>query len=76
MAKKKLDISAEGIRQLRKALNLNQAEFWHPVGVTQSGGSRYESGRDIPNAVKTVLRITYGTEQEATELFNKLRNKK
>ena len=76
MAKRKLDISAEGIRQIRKTLNLNQAEFWGPVGVTQSGGSRYESGRDIPNAVKTVLRITYGTEQEATELFNKLRKQK
>lgn len=28
----------------RKKLGLNQSEFWSRINVTQSGGSRYESG--------------------------------
>ncbi len=31
--------------RLRRRWNLTQAEFWAPLGVTQSGGSRYETGR-------------------------------
>jgi DNA-binding transcriptional regulator YiaG len=38
-----VDIVAE-----RKATNLNQSEYWTRFGVTQSGGSRYESGRAGP----------------------------
>lgn len=34
-------------RALRQKLGLNQAEFWGRISVTQSGGSRYESGRDM-----------------------------
>ena len=33
-------------REIRHRLGLNQQEFWGRIGVTQSGGSRYESGRD------------------------------
>ena len=46
-------------RELRRRLGLNQQEFWSRVGVTQSGGSRYESGRNIPKAVCALLRIVY-----------------
>ena len=36
----------------RQATGLNQSAFWAPLGVTQSGGSRYEStGRAIPTPV-------------------------
>lgn len=47
------------IRKFRKALKLNQVDFWTPVCVTQSGGSRYESGRDIPNQTLHLLNIIY-----------------
>lgn len=46
-------------RRLRYESRLNQSQFWNAVGVTQSGGSRYESGRAIPKAVKELLRIVY-----------------
>jgi hypothetical protein len=40
--------SPDKIGDSRKSLGLNQLAFWSRFGVTQSGGSRYESGRDIP----------------------------
>lgn len=46
-------------KKLRQALGLNQQEFWSKVKVTQSGGSRYETGRKIPNPVQELLRIVY-----------------
>ena len=39
-------------RDIRQRLGLNQQEFWTRIGVTQSGGSRYESGRSMPKPVK------------------------
>jgi len=43
------------------------------VGVTQSGGSRYESGRNVPKAVQTLLQIAYGTDAEAAAVVSSLR---
>jgi len=37
---------------IRRKLSLNQSEFWGKIGVTQSGGSRYESGRNMPRPVR------------------------
>jgi DNA-binding transcriptional regulator YiaG len=53
--KKKLDFS--GIADARKKQNLNQTEFWTRFGVTQSGGSRYESGRNIPKSLAILLQL-------------------
>lgn len=41
-------INLNKILEYRKALGVNQSAFWGRFGVTQSGGSRYESGRTIP----------------------------
>lgn len=41
----------------RKALGLNQKDYWERYGVTQSGGSRYESGRAIPRPLGILLRL-------------------
>ena len=49
----------QDIRQLRKKLGLNQNEFWGAIGVTQSGGSRYESGGNMPVQVNELLRLVY-----------------
>lgn len=51
--KKKLDFS--GIADVRKEEGINQSEFWTRYGVTQSGGSRYESGRNIPRPLAILL---------------------
>ncbi|HKO88888.1 MAG TPA: helix-turn-helix domain-containing protein [Burkholderiales bacterium] len=46
-------------REVRQKLGLNQQEFWTKIGVTQSGGSRYESGRSMPKPVRELLRLVH-----------------
>jgi transcriptional regulator with XRE-family HTH domain len=46
-------------KAIRKQLGLNQQEFWSKIGVTQSGGSRYESGRNMPKPVQELLRVVH-----------------
>ena len=46
-------------REIRRRLGMNQEQFWTPIGVTQSGGSRYESGREMPRPVKELLRLVH-----------------
>jgi len=46
-------------RAVRKGHNLNQCEFWSRLGVTQSGGSRYESGRTVPKSVAILAHLVY-----------------
>lgn len=46
-------------REIRKKLGLNQQQFWSKIGVTQSGGSRYESGRNMPRPVRELLRLVH-----------------
>ena len=46
-------------REIRRRLGLNQEEFWTRIGVTQSGGSRYESGRNMPKPVLELLRLVH-----------------
>lgn len=65
--------TAEEIRELRKKHSLNQSEFWTRLGVTQSGGSRYESGRRVPAPVLSLLQIAYGTPKESLAVVEALR---
>jgi hypothetical protein len=51
--KKKLDFS--DIQTDRQKQGENQKDFWKRYGVTQSGGSRYESGRNIPKPLAILL---------------------
>ena len=51
--KQKLDFS--DIAVTRQKMSLNQRDFWKRYGVTQSGGSRYESGRNIPKPLAILL---------------------
>lgn len=46
-------------RAIRHKLGLNQQQFWSKLGVTQSGGSRYESGRNMPRPVQHLLRLVH-----------------
>ena len=55
---KKIDKSLN-LRKLRRNLGLNQHDFWSAVGVTQSGGSRYETGRSMSNPVRELVRLVH-----------------
>ncbi|MBP9713860.1 MAG: helix-turn-helix transcriptional regulator [Sterolibacterium sp.] len=46
-------------RELRRKMGVNQQQFWSKIGVTQSGGSRYESGRNMPRPVQQLLRLVH-----------------
>lgn len=61
------------IKDYRRKHQLNQSAFWSRVGVTQSGGSRYESGRNIPLPVQVLLQLTYGTSKQSEALLAWLR---
>ncbi len=46
-------------KALRLKLNLNQSDFWGNISVTQSGGSRYEHGCDVPPSTHELLHLVY-----------------
>lgn len=46
-------------KAMRKQLGLNQSEYWNPLGVDQSSGSRYESGQAIPKPVQKLAILAY-----------------
>lgn len=46
-------------RALRRKLGINQQQFWSQLGVTQSAGSRYESGRSMSRPVQQLLRLVH-----------------
>ena len=56
------------VRELRRKTGLNQLEFWSAVGVTQSGGSRYDSGRNMPKPVRELLRLVYIEQIDLTRI--------
>ena len=66
-------ITGEAALAMRKKLNVNQSEFWSRVGLGQSAGSRYESGRNIPRPVQMLLRIAYGAKTQAAKQLEALR---
>lgn len=58
----------------RERLGESQAVFWARFGVTQSGGSRYESGRAVPRpTAMLVLAFADGLLDEDT--LSKLRKR-
>lgn len=55
-------------REIRRKLGMNQQEFWSMVGVTQSGGSRYESGRNMPKPVRELVRLVHMEQIDLTKI--------
>ena len=55
--KTKLKSLPSDLADFRNKLGLNQSDFWSRYGVTQSGGSRYEAGRNIPAPLRILLRL-------------------
>lgn len=55
-------------REIRRRLGLNQQQFWTQIGVTQSGGSRYESGREMPKPVRELLRLVHVEQVDLSQV--------
>jgi DNA-binding transcriptional regulator YiaG len=51
------ELSPEALRGLRKIRRESQTRFWKRFGVTQSRGSRFEQGMEIPSPVKILIRL-------------------
>ena len=64
--------SGADLKALRKALGINQATFWDGLQATQSGGSRYESGRNIPASIRALVILVFGTEAHARQQLEAL----
>jgi len=60
-------------RILRKELKFSQSEFWGRIKVTQSGGSVYETGRELPAQVQVLLHLAYAPITQAQAMLSHLR---
>lgn len=56
------EISGSVAKQLREQANKTQKEFWTSLGLTQSGGSRYEKDNPIPKPIRILIFAMYVTE--------------
>ena len=65
--------SIRNYRELRRKMNISQSEFWSRIGVTQSGGSRYETTRRVPKPTQTVINLAYSSAKTALETLAALR---
>lgn len=54
---KSVKLQFDDLAAYRRARMENQSEFWRRFGVTQSGGSRYESGRSVPKPVRLLMTL-------------------
>ncbi len=68
-------LNFDDILSFRKKLGLNQSTFWGAVCTTQSGGSRYESGRSIPVAIKVLLHQVYVEKQDISKIVKAVKKK-
>ena len=59
MSKTSAKLSFSNLAEYRKSHghDMNQSEFWKRLGITQSGGSRYEAGRNVPKPVQLLLAL-------------------
>lgn len=53
------DITGQAAKYLREQANLTQKAFWNSVGLTQSGGCRYEQGQSIPRPIRILIYTIY-----------------
>lgn len=54
---KKNILNAGHLKELRKARRESQTKFWKRFGVTQSRGSRFELGLEIPSSVAILVNL-------------------
>ena len=65
--------SIRNYRELRRKMDISQFEFWSRIGVTQSGGSRYETMRKVPKPTQTVIDLPSGPLNAAVERLAAMR---
>ncbi|MBN3003375.1 helix-turn-helix domain-containing protein [Chromobacterium alkanivorans] len=58
----------EDPRDIRRATGLTQQAFWSRIGATQSAGSRYETGRNMPKPTRELLRLVYIEQIDLTTI--------
>ncbi|MDR0587421.1 MAG: hypothetical protein LBG61_00360 [Burkholderiales bacterium] len=70
----RINPKAPDVRKMRLSTSLSQTDFWKPLGVSQSGGSRYElEPKRIPLCIQLLLTIAYGEERDGRAVVNNLR---
>jgi transcriptional regulator with XRE-family HTH domain len=52
-------LSPELLREVRIARRESQTKFWRRFGVTQSRGSRFELGTEIPPSVAILVKLYF-----------------
>lgn len=63
------------VLKLRLRLGLNQNDFWEPLGLTQSTGSRYERRHwSIPPPLLILLDMAYGKDPQRVLQLLRSRN--
>jgi hypothetical protein len=55
----KSELSPDVLKELRKTRRENQTRFWKRFGVTQSRGSRFEQGMEMPSPVKILMHLYF-----------------
>ncbi len=58
-AKLGLEMRPEELRKYRRTKRESQGLFWARFGVTQSRGSRFEKGAEIPKPVAILLELYF-----------------
>lgn len=71
---KKGTTSMQYVRELRGIKNENQTQFWQRFGVTQSRGSRFEKGEDVPTAVALLIELYRQEKVSDKDLHAALQN--
>ena len=67
-------VTGEAALAMRQKDGTNQSVFWSRVGIGQSAGSRYESGRNIPASIRALIILVFGTEHHARQQLEALRD--
>ena len=57
MSFKPAKLSFSHLSYYRKSRDMNQVDFWKRLGVSQSGGCRYETGSNVPKPVQLLLAL-------------------
>lgn len=65
--------TGSAVRVFRISTGLNQHDFWGRIGITQSGGSRYEAGRGMPTPVIHLLNLVYSDHKQASAYLARLK---
>ena len=62
-------VNACNLKKLRKSRRESQAKFWKRFGVTQSRGSRFEQGLQLPVAVAILAKLYFDGKVNDRDLW-------